>query len=302
MKTSISELLELDYELVCKKIEHFIRSFVESFQREGVIVGMSGGLDSSTTATLCVRALGHDRVFALLMPERDSEVQNLRDAEQLAIKLKIDYEVLDITPILRKIGIYEILPDKVVKNKKLLMEKIEGAIRVSTFEAKPTDLPIIDIKSGRRAYCFTFPKVRLRSIMLHYYACLKKLLVTGTITKSEYVTSLYDEHGDGACEIAPLRNLYKTQVRQLAKYLKLPRNIVTKPSTPDLIMGSVVTDETLIGMKLETLDSILYYLEQGMETSEIAVKLDVDEIMVKKVENSVEMGKLRREMPFVASI
>lgn len=302
MKTSIFELLKLDYELVSKKIEQFIRSFVEVFQREGVIIGMSGGLDSSTMATLCVRALGHDRVFGLLMPERDSEVQNIRDAERLATNLKIEYEVLDITPILKEIGIYNILTDEVVKNKKLLMQKVNEAIRVSTFEAKPTDLPIIDIKSGRRAYCFTFPKVRIRSIMLYYKACLKKLLVVGTINKSEYVTSTYDEYGDGACEIAPFRNLYKTQIRQLAQYVGVPENIVKKPSTPDLIEGSVVTDEVLIGLKYETLDTILYFLEKGMKTSEIARELDVDENIVKKVENSVEMAKLRREMPFAAPI
>ena len=301
-KTSIVEMLELDYEKVSGKIEEFIRNFVQSFGKEGVIVGMSGGLDSSVVTTLSVRALGRDRVFGLLMPERDSEPQNFKDAKQLAFKLKIEHKVLDLTPILRKIGIYEILPDKIAKNKKLLMEKLKEAKRASPIEAKPTHLPIIGMKSGRLGYCFTFPKVRLRSIILCYHACLKKLLVAGTISKSEYVTSTYDEHGDGACDIAPLRNLYKTQIRKLAQHIGLPKNIISKPSTPDLIAGSIVTDEVLMSMKYETLDSILYLLEKGMKSSKIAIELGIDEDTVKRVENTVSMAKLRREMPYAPPI
>nr|MDO8079289.1 NAD(+) synthase [Candidatus Freyarchaeota archaeon] len=325
MKTSMYEMLELDYELVSEKIEEFIRNSVKSFKKDGVIIGLSGGIDSSTTTTLCVRALGPDRVFGLLMPERDSEPQNFKDAKQLATELKIEYEVLDITPILRKMGIYDILPDRIMKDKKLFMKKLEEAVRVSVFENKAVDIPIVDsnysggdyswslrdkspevepinVKDGRRGYCFTFPKVRLRSIMLYYYACLKNLLVTGTLCKSEYATSMYEEHGDGACEIAPLRNLYKTQVRQLAQYLKLPKNIITKPSSPDLILGSVITDELIIRMKYEIMDAILYCLEQGMKTSEIAEKLSVDEAAVKKVERTVAYANMRRELPYAAPI
>ncbi|MBS7249739.1 MAG: NAD(+) synthase [Candidatus Freyarchaeota archaeon] len=297
MNRLVLEMLELDYKRVSENIEDFIRRSVDLLGKNGVIVGLSGGLDSSTVATLSVRALGNDRVFGLLMPERDSEPQNFKDAKQLASMLKIEYEVLDVTPILRKMGIYDLLPDKIAKNKKLLMERLREAKRVSAFEAKPSNLPIIGIKSGSLGYCFTFPKVRLRSIMLYYRACLKKLVVAGTITKSEYVTSTYDEHGDGACEIAPLRNLYKSQVRRLAQYLGVPNNIVTKPSSPDLIAGAVVTDEILIGMKYETLDSILYCLERGMGISEIAGELGVEENTVERVANTVEMAKLRREMP-----
>ncbi|MFB0563077.1 MAG: NAD(+) synthase [Candidatus Lokiarchaeia archaeon] len=325
MKTSVYEMLELDYEYVSQRIEDFIRNYVHMMGKDGVIVGLSGGLDSSTVATLSVRALGSDRVFGLLMPERDSETQNIRDAKRLASKLKIKYEVLDITSILRKMGIYDILPDIIVKDKKLFTEKLREAYRVSVFEHKAVDLPIIDpksfkgdysftlrekssdiemidIKSGRRGYCFTFPKVRLRSIMLYFHACLKRLLVAGTINKSEYVTSTYDEHGDGACEIAPLRNLYKTQVRQLAKYIKIPKKILNKPSTPDLILGSIITDEALIGIKYETLDPILYCLEQGMNSSLIAENIGVNEEIIKRVENTLAMAKFREDMPFAAPL
>nr|MDO8075603.1 NAD(+) synthase [Candidatus Freyarchaeota archaeon] len=302
MKTYTVEMLELDYETISEQIEDFIRSSVRRFEREGVIIGLSGGLDSSVVATLSVRALGHDGVFGLVMPERDSEIKNIKDAERLAKKLRIEYEVLDLTPILRKMKVYELLPDRVVKNRKLLMEKLSETIRVSTFEAKPTDLPIIDFKSGRRAYCFILPKVRLRSIFLYYYGCLKKLLVAGTLNKSEYLTSNYDEHGDGACEIAPLMNLYKTQVRQLARHLKIPRTILAKHSTPDLLAGSIITDEVITGIKYEILDPILYLLEKGLDSSEIARKLDINKDIVVKVENSIAVAKLRREMPLSPQI
>lgn len=147
MKASIYESLTLDYESVSEKIEDFIRSSVQSFRKEGAIVGLSGGLDSSVTVALSVRALGPDKVFGLLMPDRDSEPQNMKDAEQLAKKLKIKYETFDLTPILRKIGVYDSLTDEIVKDKKLLMERLAETFRSATFEAKPKYLPIIDFKA-----------------------------------------------------------------------------------------------------------------------------------------------------------
>ncbi len=182
------------------------------------------------------------------------------------------------------------------------MEKLQEIIRVSTFEAEPTELPTIDIKSKRRAFCFILPKTRVRSIMLYYYGCLKRLLVVGTLCKSEYLISTYDEHGDGACEIAPLMNLYKTQVRQLGRYLKLPKNIIEKPSTPDFLAGFIITDEVFMGIKYETLDTILYCLEKGMKSDEIAKELNIDEQLVKKCEYSIEVANMRRQMPFAPQI
>jgi NAD+ synthase len=301
MKTS-TEILELDYRSISEKIEDFIRRIVQVCEKDGVIVGLSGGVDSSTTATLSVRALGRDRVFGLLMPERDSDPQRFKDAKQLASKLKIEHEILDLTPILREIGVYDILPDETSKNKKLLKERISELERVSTFELKPEYLPIISIKSGRRGWRFAVPKLRLRSIMLYFYALPRNLLVAGTTCKSEYLTSFYDEHGDGACDIAPIKGLYKTQVRQLARYLGVSESIISKPSSFDLFPSPKFTDEALMGISYETLDSILFYLEKEMKISEIARELDVNEDTVKRVENTVEMGKLRREMPFAAPI
>ncbi|WXG39475.1 MAG: NAD(+) synthase [Candidatus Freyarchaeum deiterrae] len=302
MKASIYESLTLDYESVSEKIEDFIRSSVQSFRKEGAIVGLSGGLDSSVTVALSVRALGPDKVFGLLMPDRDSEPQNMKDAEQLAKKLKIKYETFDLTPILRKIGVYDSLTDEIVKDKKLLMERLAETFRSATFEAKPKYLPIIDFKAGTRAYCFVLPKVRLRSVILFHQGCLRKLLVVGTSTKTEWLVSNYDEHGDGAAEIAPIKNLYKTQVKQFGEYLGVPKNITEKPSSPDMILGTIATAETIIGIKYETLDPILYCLEKGMRSDEIARELDVDEDTVKRVENTVEAAELRRGMPYPAPI
>lgn len=302
MEGYIVDILEGDYGYICESIEDFIRNMVRITEKDGVIIGMSGGLDSSVVATLSVRALGRDGVFGLLMPERDSSEQNFKDAKHLASKLKIKYEVLDLTPILGEMGIYDALPDRIAKNKNLLKERIEELKRVATFELKPAYLPMISIKSGRRGWRYAVPKLRLRSTMLYYYGLGRNLLVAGTLNKTEYLTSFYDEHGDGACDIAPIRGLYKTQVRQLAHYIGVPKRIIQKPSSPDVFAGSIITDEVLMGMSYETLDPILYYLERGMETSEISGKLDIDEGTVKMVENSIAIAELRRMMPFAAPI
>jgi len=301
LKKFLVDTLRLDCEAVTTKLEEFVQSSVKSFGKDGVILGLSGGIDSSVAAYLCVRALGKEGVHALIMPERDSLKKNIDNAVSLAKTLRIDYEVVDLKPILEKMGVYSVIPDHIAKDEKLLEKIFREVRRSSTFDSHQVGVPLV---LNRPSYILAFavPKLRLRSTMLQFHAYLKNLLVVGTTNRSEYLVGQYEEHGDGACDIRLFQNLYKTQIRQLAKYLGVPKKIVETPSTPDLLMGSLITDEFLIGMSFEQLDSILYCIEQGMSAPDTAKKLNISENTVKEVELAIATAETRRNLPLIAPI
>jgi len=294
----LQELKGLDYEEVAAELEDFIRVHVETFDRDGIILGLSGGVDSATVATLGVRALGEDRVFALILPERDSEPENIKDAVSLADSLGIEYEVINITPILREFGIYNLITDESAKNKEYWASVFDAVRSRGIYTNHIVGIGLPSRRSGF-SLAFVVPKVRTRASLIHYYSFLKNLLVTGTVNKTEYTIGTYDKHGDGACEIAPLRHLYKTQIKELARRLGVPKKIIDKPSTPDLFAGSLLTVEYMVGMPLEQLDAILYCLEKGMPPDEIASALNVDENVVKETMLVIPTQEVIRSMPIV---
>jgi len=236
------------------KIEDFIRGSVKRFDKSGVIIGLSGGIDSSVVSFLSVRALGKDRVFGLIMPEKESSPENIRDAEEIANSLEIKYEKIDLTPFLEELGVYKLVPPGISRSKLVLTKGLEifkkrrgvrmihslGILGVAT----PDEL-------SQRVTAIMLPKLRMRSLILYYHAALKNLLVVGTTNKTEYLLGHYDKYGDGACDIEPIRGLYKTEVRRLAEYLGVPRKIIDKPPTHDLFAGFILTDEAMMGMSFE---------------------------------------------------
>ena len=286
---------------VALKIEDFIRGSVKRFDKNGVIIGLSGGIDSSVVSFLSVRALGKDRVFGLIMPEKESSPENIRDAEEIANSLEIKYEKIDLTPFLEELGVYKLVPPGISRSKLVLTKGLEifkkrrgvrmihslGILGVAT----PDEL-------SQRVTAIMLPKLRMRSLILYYHAALKNLLVVGTTNKTEYLLGHYDKYGDGACDIEPIRGLYKTEVRRLAEYLGVPGKIIDKPPTHDLFAGSILTDEAMMGMSFEKMDLILEKLERGEIEEKIAKELGIEIEFIKEVEKAIENQKINREMPF----
>jgi NAD+ synthase len=289
-----------DLEKVSLKIEEFIREQVERFRKNGVILGLSGGIDSTVVAFLAVRALGKGRVFGLIMPDKESSPQNIEDARLVARILGIKVKEIDITPILESIGVYRLAPARILKNKELLL----GILNLYRGERGVRMLHSLGVlgletpdKISQIATARMLPKLRIRSLLLYYYGVQKNLLVCGTTNKTEYMLGHYDKYGDGACDIEPIRILYKTEVFELAKFLGVPERIIKKPPTHDLFAGFILTDEEMMGMSFEVVDSILKGLEEGKSEEEMSRELKIDLSIIEEVKRAVKNQEINRSIP-----
>jgi len=271
MKLTLDQL-RIDPEAVSQKLQGFIQTSLGDFNREGAVIGLSGGLDSSVVLALAVAALGPDKVLGLIMPERDSSPQSEIDASQQAETLGVRVERVDLTPILEEMGIYRHIPRNFFASQKIAGPAIKASYKLYT--ALTGERPILKGLEGsssaiiRRANAYYRMKHRLRMVELYSFAEHENRLVVGTANKTEMLTGFFVKYGDSAADIMPLQPLYKTQVKQLAGFLEVPQKIIDKAPSPDLIPG--ITDEFALGISYEKLDLILLGLDRKLEVKEIA--------------------------------
>jgi NAD+ synthase len=259
------QVLDLDWEEVKTKITRFIRDYVEKVKANGIVLGLSGGIDSSTAAALSAMALGGDKVLGLMLPEK--ETYNLTDimhAELVAEKFGIKTVTIDITP---------------------------------TLEALQKSIPIFDPEDK---LCKGNLKARTRMLYLYYYANKLNLIVCGSSDKSEVMIGYFTKWGDVAADISPLMDLYKTQVRKLARHIGIPEEIIEKPPSPMLWPGQTAEGE--IGLKYEVLDLILYGLEHFMKVEQIAEQLNLPKDLVEKVKRRWKAMEHKRRMPLTTKL
>jgi NAD+ synthase len=257
--------LHMDYGDVAAKIERFIRDYVQKSKMKGIIVSLSGGLDSCTVAALSALAVGGNHILSLMLPEK--EAQGLKDIEHsrlVAEKFGFKTEKVDITP---------------------------------TLEALYDSLPIFDATDR---ICKGNVKARIRMVYVYYYANRLNRLVCGSSDKSETMMGYFTKWGDMAADISPIMDLYKTQVRELARHVGVPKPIITKPSSPSLWPGQTAENE--LGIKYEQLDLILYGLEHFMKSEEIAQQLKVKVELVEKVKRRWLSMEHKRRMLLTAKL
>jgi NAD+ synthase len=241
-------ILDLDLSETEKRIRRFIKQYIEASGANGIVLGLSGGIDSSTTAALSSLAMGGDQVLGLMLPEKETyNPKDIEDAKLVAEKFGLKTQLCDITPAL---------------------------------ESFYKTIPIFD---SADKLCKGNIKARTRMIYIYYYANKLNRIVCGSSDKSETMMGYFTKWGDVAADISPIMDLYKTQVRKLAAHLGIPAEIAAKPSTPALWPNQLA--ETELGVKYETLDLILYGLERFMPTQEIARQLNIKNTLVKKVKN-----------------
>ena len=248
---AIERALQINPQLTLSEITLFVRTIFENSRAKGIVVGLSGGIDSAVTASVCVKAIGSERVIGLLLFERRAIGSvDSRDARELAKMLKI--ETLDF-PI-----------DEVFDS------------CLTSFPAKTKDR----VTLGNL-------KARIRMASLYFLANAKNLLVAGTGDKSEDLIGYFTKYGDGGVDFLPIAHLYKTQVKNLGTHLGIPSQILNKPSSPNLWEGHKATDE--IPLDYSVLDLALVSLfDLKMDPRRAAVVLGVDE---EKLEDILRLYK-----------
>lgn len=298
------ESMQIDPAQVAEQIEEFIRRQVDEFQRDGVVVGMSGGLDSAVVASLATRALGPERVKTLLLPERDSSPDSKTDALLEIKRLGLQYEEVSLTPMLSAMGIYGLTPLRIlgIRSLKAAIVQQQHRAQAEALGEMPFRAGLLGTRDlGEKKHlidtgnAYTRVKHRMRMLTLYYHADQENRLVLGTTNKSESMTGFVVKWGDNVADVEPLLPLYKTQVRQLARYLGVSERILDKPPSPDLIPG--IVDGLALGMDYETLDKILWGLEVGSTVERMVENLQVTAVQVEHVQEMQRRSEHLRDLP-----
>lgn len=279
------------------KAVEFIKEKVKELERDGALLGISGGVDSAVVACLAKKALGN-RIIGFILPERDSSPESIEHARLVADTFRIKTITFDISPMLEFVGAYSLVPDLMHKKRENAERVIRSAYSFLPPFLKPFSRGLLGVKEillrGPTAYYRI--KHRLRMVILYFYAEKMNYAVLGTTNRSEELTGFFVKYGDSATDIAPIACLYKTEVFRLAKYLGVPSPILSKPPSPDLIPG--ITDELAMGMKYETIDKILMGFEEGLSEREIARKEDISLRKIREVKRMMEKSyHMRRHLP-----
>ena len=298
------DVLRIDAPKEASGIEAALREQVLGIlRRRGVVVGLSGGVDSSVVAALCVRALGPDRVLALLMPERDASPDALRLGRLVADRLGVRCIVEDVGPALEGLGCYARQAEAIRtvfpgygpgwRCKLSLPSLLEGA------RLNVTTLMVEDPAGNRRtarlplaAYlqlvAATNFKQRARKTVEYYHADRLAYAVAGTPNRLEYDQGFFVKQGDGAADVKPIAHLFKTQVYALAAYLGVPEEIRRRPPTTDTFSMPQTQEEFYFALPYADMDACLWAHDHGTPAAEVAAALGLEPAQVERVYLDIE--------------
>ena len=253
----------LEYGSVSARVQEFIKRQVDRAGSEGIVLGLSGGVDSAVTAYLCSRALGSGRCLALLMPNSVSTPPSETiDGLQVAAHLSMPHRIIPIG----------------------------DTVDVATAHdaGKPSDAVMRRARGNLSA--------RIRAALLYYEAQKRNCLVVGTGDRSEHMIGYFTKYGDGACDMLPIASLYKTQVQELAGFLGVPPNIAQKDPSPHLWPDHTATGE--LGLDYGAIDSILVHV--GHDADVISQKLDIPHDKVRRILDLCRSSEHKRRLPPIA--
>ncbi|MFC4247188.1 NAD+ synthase [Natribaculum luteum] len=250
---------EEELELHRQHITDFIRDQVDAAGADGAVLGLSGGIDSTLTAHLAVEALGADSVHGLVLPARVSADEQMSDAERVALELDMPFDVIEIEPVIET-----------------LLEAYS--------EAEGDHVAVGNARA------------RVRAVLNYLVANHEDRLVLGTGNRSEAAVGYFTKYGDGAVDCHPIGNLYKAQVRQLARHVGVPEDLVEKTPTAELWANQ--TDEEEMGLSYDTLDTILAtHVDGPLSAAATCRHLGVDEETVAQVRGMYESSEHKRDVP-----
>lgn len=252
----LEELKNQDYRRIKTKIESLLKKEIKQRGSKGVVIGLSGGIDSAVLALLCAKILKNN-VLALIMP--DSKITPKQDTEDgiaLAKQFGIKYKIININEI---------------------------------SESFQKNLPANRLALGNL-------KARIRTNVIYYYSNILNYLVLGSSDKSEHLIGYFTKYGDGACDLMPIVSLYKTQIREFAKFLEIPKKIILKKSGAHLWKNHYAESE--LGITYEEIDSILYcFVDLKKSLHEVVKITGINRRIVSKVLQLQKNSQHKREPP-----
>ena len=297
------DALKIDYDKEAQKVARILHQSLKQFRKKGVVVALSGGIDSSVVGGLCVRALGKDRVFGLLMPEKDSSSETLKLSRLIAEHLEIKMAHEDITDILESVGCYRrrdeaikgIIPEYGPDYKcKIVLPGVmdEDTYRIFSVIVQSPDGKKTKARLTPQAYlgivAATNFKQRTRKMLEYYHADRLNYAVTGTPNRQEYDQGFFVKLGDGAADVKPIAHLYKMQVYQMARFLGLPDEICNRPPTTDTYSMAQSQEEFYFSVPYDKMDLCLYGKNHGISCTDVGAAADLTAEQVQRVYNDID--------------
>jgi NAD+ synthase len=316
-----NDILKIDAARVASEIEAAIRTQVfTTLRRRGVVVGLSGGIDSSVVTVLCARALGAERVLALLMPERDSASESATLARLLAGQFNVPTALEELAGVLEAAGCYRrqneairtVFPEYSDGHRcKITLPSILATDRLNVSELI-IESPTGERKSSRmpaavylQLVAATNFKQRTRKLMEYYHADRLQYAVAGTPNRLEYDQGFFVKQGDGAADLKPIAHLYKSQVYALAEYLGVPEEIRRRPPTTDTFSLPQSQEEFYFALPYDKMDLCLYAHNHGIAAADIADAVGISADQVERVYKDIvqkrRTTKYLHERPLLAA-
>ncbi len=297
-------VLALDAAAEAERIARSLRETVLGrLRRRGAVLGLSGGVDSSVVAALCVRAFGTQRVLGLLMPERDSSPDALRLGRMAAASLGIETIVEDIAPALEALGCYRrqgeairsLVPEygEGWKCKLVLPPLLEAErLNVTRLTVQSPQGEVSSVRLTPSAYlqivAATNYKQRVRKMTEYYHADRLGYAVAGTPNRLEYDQGFFVKQGDGAADVKPIAHLYKTQVYALAAHLGVPEEIRSRPPTTDTFSMPQTQEEFYFALPYDRMDLCLYAHDHGIAAEQVAGAVELAPEQVERVFRDIQ--------------
>jgi NAD+ synthase len=284
------EVFIIDGQAESEKIEAFIRAKMLELRRAGIVVPISGGLDSSTVIGLCVRAVGKQKVTGLNLPEKNGNPDALKFTQLVQESLGFKTNTIDISKILAELGTYDFLVDRLGSRALIgkFIQEFPPEIKKNLF--------LDGIKGAknrmvRQGIASMYSKHRIRSVVTYKYAEENNLLVVGCAHKSEDLLGLFSKFGvDDNADVMPIKHLYRSQILQIARYIEVPEAIIGRTPNPDMFPGIEDKYYDVLGISSDTIDLVLYGLEHALPVEDIAAQLHIDLSKIQELEELVGLS------------
>jgi NAD+ synthase len=316
------ESLGIDAEAETARIGETLTAYLAESKRRGVVVALSGGIDSSVVAALCVAALGPERVFGLHMPERESSSETLTLSRLVSDSLGIDSVLEEISPLLDAAGCYQrrddairmVVPDYGPDHRsKIVLPSVvdSDSFRLYSVVVMAPDGTQTKHRLTHDAYlgivAATNFKQRVRKMLEYYHADRLNYVASGTPNRLEYDQGFFVKLGDGSADVKPIAHLYKSQVYALAEHLGVPAEIRSRPSTTDTYSLPQSQEEFYFSLPYERMDLCLYGKNHEVPVQEVAAATDLTVEQVERVYRDIDQKRsttayLHREPQLVVQV